>query len=58
VGFQTPTIPDTHELVGRSNRLAHPLSEPRGGRLFGDRKRIEAVADWLTALREEIEADT
>jgi hypothetical protein len=23
--------PDTDELVGRSNRLAHPLSEPRGG---------------------------
>jgi len=22
---------DTHELVGRTNRPAHPLSEPRGG---------------------------
>ena len=22
---------DIHELVGRSNRRAHPLSEPRGG---------------------------
>jgi hypothetical protein len=22
--------PDTHKLVGRSNRPAHPLSEPRG----------------------------
>jgi hypothetical protein len=42
-----------HRLV---NYLWHVETEYMG--LFGDRKRIEAVADRLTALQEEIKADT
>jgi hypothetical protein len=39
---------DTHELVGRSNQPAHPLSEPRGGLTPTESRRPSYVRDHLT----------